>query len=373
MVFSNWLGRWSTTAAAAFLIAASTFALAQVRTVQQSAEVAAISVGVTRIQTVEGITEYRLANGLKVLLAPDLSDDRVSVNLTYLVGSRHEGYGETGMAHLLEHLMFKGSPGTADPKAEFRKRGFTFNGTTNSDRTNYFATFVSSQEALDWYLGWQADAMLNSFIAKKDLDSEMTVVRSEFELVENNPFQALAQRMARSAYLWHAYGKATIGAGLEQQTVGSQLGVDDLQNLGAQVVFFEQVSEPQNADPVRNALGATDAYEVTVETGLEQGLLSPEIRQAKPLLQAVNAQHHCQFERRAARLSHRCMRCNQRQQFTPRHHSLHLLEQDLFARAPGAQIKAKVGLFYAVVDCNLRASVTMLGGIVLNIIPNGIH
>jgi zinc protease len=237
MFFFNRLVRWSTTTTAAVLIAASTGALAQAQTVQHSAEVAAIPVGVARIETVEGITEYRLANGLKVLLAPDLSDDRVSVNLTYLVGSRHEGYGETGMAHLLEHLMFKGSPGTADPKAEFRKRGFTFNGTTNSDRTNYFATFVSSQESLDWYLGWQADAMVNSFIAKKDLDSEMTVVRSEFELGENNPFQALAQRMARSAYLWHAYGKATIGAKSDIENV-------DIAKLQA---FYRRYYRPDNA------------------------------------------------------------------------------------------------------------------------------
>ena len=175
-------------------------------------EVAALPPGVKKVQTVEGITEFRLANGLKVLLAPDVADDRVTVNLTYLVGSRHEGYGETGMAHLLEHLIFKGTPDTPDPKSEFRKRGLSFNGSTTADRTNYFATFASNQEALDWYLGWQADAMVNSFIAKKDLDSEMTVVRNEFEMGENNPFAALSQRMNHTAYLWHGYGKATIGA-----------------------------------------------------------------------------------------------------------------------------------------------------------------
>src|SRR5262245_56761487 len=59
-----------------------------------------------RVRTVEGITEYRLANGLQVLLFPDQTQSTVTVNITYLVGSRHEGYGETGMAHLLEHMMF---------------------------------------------------------------------------------------------------------------------------------------------------------------------------------------------------------------------------------------------------------------------------
>ena len=203
----------------------------------QAQETIALPHGVTRVQMVEGIAQYRLANGLKVLLAPDLSDDRVTVNLTYLVGSRHEGYGEAGMAHLLEHLLFKGTPTTPDPKVEFRKRGFTFNGSTTADRTNYFATFVASQESLDWYLGWQADAMLNSFIAKKDLDSEMPVVRSEFEIAGNNPFAALSQRVTAAAYAWHNYGKPTIG---------NQSDIEHVDILKLQA-FYKRYYRPDNA------------------------------------------------------------------------------------------------------------------------------
>ena len=203
----------------------------------QAQDTVALPQGVTRVQTVEGITEYRLTNGLKVLLAPDVADDRVHVNLTYMVGARHEGYGETGMAHLLEHMIFKGTPSTADPKAEFRQRGFTFNGTTTDDRTNYFATFASNQESLDWYLGWQADAMVHSFIARKDLDSEMTVVRNEFEIGENNPFQTLVHRMERAANLWHAYGKSTIGARSDIENVA----IDKLQ------AFYKRYYRPDNA------------------------------------------------------------------------------------------------------------------------------
>ncbi|MFM7295522.1 MAG: M16 family metallopeptidase, partial [Burkholderiales bacterium] len=192
---------------------------------------------VTRVRTVEGITEYRLSNGMKVLLAPDASDDKVTVNITYMVGSRHEGQGEGGMAHLLEHLVFKGTPKTPDPKQEFRKRGFTFNGTTTSDRTNYFATFTSSQEALDWYIGWQADAMVNSYIAKKDLDSEMTVVRNEFEIAGNNPFQLLGQKLAHAAYETHAYGKPTVGNREDIENV-------DIEKLQA---FYKRYYRPDNA------------------------------------------------------------------------------------------------------------------------------
>jgi zinc protease len=215
------------------LVFLATIAFVQHSTVQAQS----IAAGAQKIQSVEGITEYRLSNGLKILLAPDSADERVTVNVTYFVGSRHEGYGETGMAHLLEHLIFKGTPTTKDPKAEFQRRGFNFNGTTNQDRTNYYATFLTNQENLNWYIGWQADAMNNSFIAKTDLDSEMTVVRNEYEQSESNPVQALIARMAGTAYLWHNYGKSTIGAKSDIENV-------DIRNLQA---FYKRFYRPDNA------------------------------------------------------------------------------------------------------------------------------
>ena len=189
------------------------------------------------IQTVEGITEYKLSNGLRILLAPDATDQRVTINVTYMVGSRHEGYGETGMAHLLEHLIFKGSPKTPDPKVEFARRGFAFNGTTTHDRTNYFANFQSDQASVNWYLAWQADAMVNSFIARKDLDSEMTVVRNELERAESNPFIALGDRVRASAYIWHNYGKSVVGAKSDLESVD----IVNLQN------FYRRYYRPDNA------------------------------------------------------------------------------------------------------------------------------
>ncbi len=203
----------------------------------QAQDTVALPQGVTRIQTVEGITEYRLTNGLKLLLAPDVANDRVHVNLTYMVGSRHEGSGEGGMAHLLEHLIFKGTPTTPNAHTALREHGFTYNGTTADDRTNYFATFASNQESLDWYLGWQADAMVNSFIAKKDLDSEMTVVRNEFEIAGSNPFRALWERTAAAAYNWHSYGRPTIGNRADIEHV-------DIATLQA---FYHRYYRPDNA------------------------------------------------------------------------------------------------------------------------------
>jgi zinc protease len=165
-----------------------------------------------KVAEVEGIAEYRLENGLRVLLAPDASADTVTVHITYLVGSRHEGYGEKGMAHLLEHMLFKGSRRHPDMKPEFTRRGARWNATTSYDRTNYFETLPASEDNLGWALGMEADRMVSSFVRKEDLDSEMSVVRNEFEMGENSAGGVLFQRMQRLAYSWHNYGNAIIGA-----------------------------------------------------------------------------------------------------------------------------------------------------------------
>ncbi|MFM7868275.1 MAG: M16 family metallopeptidase, partial [Planctomycetaceae bacterium] len=108
------------------------------------------------LRSVEGISEYRLDNGLQVLLFPDSSSPRVTVNLTIFAGSRHEGYGEAGMAHLLEHMVFKGTPTFPQIPAELKKRGADFNGTTWLDRTNYYETLPAGAENLEFALQMEA-------------------------------------------------------------------------------------------------------------------------------------------------------------------------------------------------------------------------
>jgi zinc protease len=164
-----------------------------------------------KIVSIEGITEYQLDNGVRVLLFPDDSTPRVTVNLTVMVGSRHEGYGETGMAHLLEHMVFKGTPTHRDIPKMLKEHGATFNGTTWVDRTNYFETMLGSDANLEFAIRLEADRLVNSYIKREDLASEMTVVRNEFEMGENNPDYVLSQRMMAVAYEWHNYGKSTIG------------------------------------------------------------------------------------------------------------------------------------------------------------------
>ncbi len=175
--------------------------------------------GVTQEASVEGVTEYRLANGLRVLLMPDASKPTTTVNITYLVGSRHENYGETGMAHLLEHLVFKGTPSFPGLFQELGRRGMRFNGTTFFDRTNYFETFSANDDNLDWALRMEAERMTQSTFSKADLDSEMTVVRNEFEMGENNPRRVLWKRLQALAFDWHNYGNVTIGARSDVENV----------------------------------------------------------------------------------------------------------------------------------------------------------
>jgi zinc protease len=190
-----------------------------------------------KVTEVEGISEYRLANGLRVLLFPDQSKPTITVNVTYLVGSRHEGYGETGMAHLLEHMLFKGTKNRADIGKEFNARGARFNGTTSLDRTNYYELVQATDDNLDWALSMEADRMVNALVAKADLDTEMTVVRNEYEMGENSPVSVLIKRLQSVAYDWHNYGNSPIGNRSDIENV-------EIANLQA---FYRKYYQPDNA------------------------------------------------------------------------------------------------------------------------------
>jgi zinc protease len=203
---------------------------------QPASSAGSLPEGVEKLSSVEGITEYRLANGLRVLMFPDASKETITVNITYLVGSRHEGYGESGMAHLLEHLVFKGTPDHPDIPQELTAHGCRPNGTTWFDRTNYFETFAADEGNLDWALDLEADRMVNSFISKEHLESEFSVVRNEFEVGENYPQSVLMDRMMSAAYLWHNYGNSTIGSRADIERV-------PIDNLKA---FYKKWYRPDN-------------------------------------------------------------------------------------------------------------------------------
>ena len=199
--------------------------------------------GAVRGASVEGITEYRLANGLKVLLFPDPGKPTLTVNLTYQVGSRMENYGETGMAHLLEHMLFKGTPKHPDIPKELTAHGARSNGQTSFDRTNYFETVPASDGNLRWALELEADRMVHSYVgvdlklAAEKLATEMTVVRNEYESGENSPGGVLYKRLLAAAYDWHNYGKMPIGARSDIENV----------DIGRLSAFYKTYYQPDNA------------------------------------------------------------------------------------------------------------------------------
>jgi zinc protease len=218
-------------------ISCALFAAGAIGSFAMADEPAAAGGAPQKIASVEGITEYRLPNGLRVLLFPDPTRPKVTVNLTVLVGSRHEGYGETGMAHLLEHMLFKGTPTHPDIPGAMKERGANFNGTTWVDRTNYFETLPATDQNLEFALDLESDRLVNSPIKAEDLATEFSVVRNEFERGETSPERVLSQRMMSVAYEWHNYGKSTIGNRSDIERVP----VDNLR------AFYKRFYQPDNA------------------------------------------------------------------------------------------------------------------------------
>jgi zinc protease len=198
---------------------------------------AALPEGITQGPSVEGVTQYELANGMKVVLFPDATKPTTTVNITYLVGSRFEGYGETGMAHLLEHMLFKGTPSIPSVFAELGRRGMRFNGTTWFDRTHYYESFAASDDNLAWALKMESERMTKSTFSKAELDKEMTVVRNEYEMGENDAENILSQRVQSVMYDWHNYAHDTIGARSDIENV-------PFANLRA---FYAKYYQPDNA------------------------------------------------------------------------------------------------------------------------------
>jgi len=198
---------------------------------------ALVSFAQTKVTSVEGITEYHFDNGLRLLVFPDASKPNITVNITYLVGSRHEGTGEGGMAHLLEHMVFKGSTKHTNIPQELTEHGTRPNGSTTWDRTNYFETFSATDENLKWALDLESDRMINSFIKKEDFDKEFSVVRNEFEMGENNPFNVTFQHTMAAAFLAHSYGRPIIGNKSDVERVP----IDKLQ------AFYHKYYQPDNA------------------------------------------------------------------------------------------------------------------------------
>ena len=225
--------------------------------------------GVQRVTSVEGVTEYRLANGLEVLLFPDNSRPTVSLNVAYFAGSRHENYGEAGIAHLLEHLMFKGTVARRELVLELRNHASNFNASTQRDYTCFYETMSATDENLRWALEMEADRMVNSRISREDLNSEMPVVRNEFQNGENNSTGVLRQRVLETAYELHAYGRSPIGA-------RSDIENAPIERLQA---FYHNYYQPDNA-----LVAVTGQFDTDKALGWIQGTFGALPKPARKLI-----------------------------------------------------------------------------------------
>ena len=174
-----------------------------------------IPTGYTKVKEIGDISEYKLdSNGLSVLLMEDHSAPVITFMVTYHVGSRNEVNGTTGSTHLLEHLMFK------DTKKYQKKNhnkiddllstiGAISNASTWYDRTNYHETMANDQ--LELGIQIESERMRNLLLREEDKNSEMTVVRNEYERGENSPFEALDVLIKATAFIAHPYHHPTIG------------------------------------------------------------------------------------------------------------------------------------------------------------------
>lgn len=193
--------------------------------------------GLSAGEVLEGVESFRLKNGLSLLLVREPSHNKVTVEVVYRVGSRHEGAGETGMAHLLEHMLFKGSSRHRDQRQEFQQHGADFNAETSVDHTAYYETMLATPENLRFALDLEADRMTTARLEASDLASEFSVVRNELELGENSPHELVVQRLLRVAYAWHGYGRDTIGSRSDVENVP----IDRLR------AFYRRYYQPGNA------------------------------------------------------------------------------------------------------------------------------
>jgi zinc protease len=181
-----------------------------------SAKKTPISVpGITFVRSLGGIHEYKLdKNRLRILLIPDDSAPVAGCMVTYHVGSKNEATGYTGATHMLEHLMFKGSEKFNKENKNtvwdlLETKGALVNATTWYDRTNYYE--VVPKEHLHLAIALEADRMRTAKIREEDRQSEMTVVRNEFERGENLPLEAIDKLIWSTAFQAHPYHHSTIG------------------------------------------------------------------------------------------------------------------------------------------------------------------
>ncbi|MCV2349409.1 M16 family metallopeptidase [Paucibacter sp. Y2R2-4] len=234
------------------------------------------------LRTVGGISEYQFANGLRLLLMPVSAHALTRVTVTYRVGSRHEGPGEAGMAHLLEHLTFRGSRQAPELAAELQQMQVRWNGTTTLDRTNYLSSFSPDTPTLRRVLQLEAARMQDALLNAADFEKEKPIVLNEMGLRASALPQQLNHALQASAFRQHPYGRPVIGFRADIETLS-------LQRLQA---FYARHYRPSQAvvmisgafDPVAALEAAGQAFGSLADTSRTDD--DPEEIAAEPTQQA---------------------------------------------------------------------------------------
>lgn len=227
--------------------------------------------------TLNGIRETKLSNGLTVLTKEVHTAPVAYFSVWYKVGSVNEQLGQTGMSHLLEHMMFKGTT-TRKPgeiSAALQQIGAEFNATTSLDRTNYFETLGSDRLELAMQL--ESDRMVNSLFAEAEHKKEMTVVRSEYEGGENDPDTTLTKAVRLAAYQVHPYRWTTIGFKSDIENI----------NRDEMYAYYKKYYVPNNATIVivgdfdtKQVLSLVQKYfGVLPKRPIQQPFITPEPQQ----------------------------------------------------------------------------------------------
>jgi zinc protease len=223
-----------------------------------------------------GVQEFNLDNGLKVLLLEDHKSPAVTFQVWYRVGSRNEQDGKSGLAHFLEHMMFKGTPNTGPEEYSriIAKNGGQTNAFTTADVTVYFATM--SRDKIHIPLELEADRMVNALLDEKYFEAEKRVIQEERRLrVDDNPVAALGEVAGAVAYMVHPYRRPVIG------------WMHDIENLTRQdlVDFYKLYYSPNNAFIVVSGDFSTDEILPKIKAAygkIPRGATPPKVQAEEP-------------------------------------------------------------------------------------------
>lgn len=173
------------------------------------------------IKTEQNIEEYKLDNGLRVVLAPNDKENKVFMNTIYLTGALNDPKGKGGMAHLLEHLAFKGTENVKGEEYQRRLDQYSLmsNASTDYYSTKYTSVVRPEKSALDQMIYLEAERMDKLVLQEKFVPSEIKIVEREREVRLDQPFSVLMDQMWKSAYGNQYLGRLPIGDLKELQSI----------------------------------------------------------------------------------------------------------------------------------------------------------